>query len=351
MKQLILIILLGFFSVNTFAQDNNLPRVKILATGGTIAGAGNAADRAGYKAGALPIDELLNAVPQIHKIARVTGEQIASVGSQDITVAIWQKLAVRINEIFEKNEADAVVITHGTDTQEETSYFLDLTVHYKNAVVITGSMRPATGISADGPKNLYDAVTVAANPLSKARGVLVCFNEGIYDGRDVVKISTTKLNAFASPNTGPLGQVYDGKVEYYSTSMREVNINSPFSVKLDSRIPRVDIIYMYADASPSLINCAVNDGAKGLVIAGVGNGNFNKAYLDAIAAVVKKGVIVCRSSRCVSGRVVLEDEINDKELGTIVSDDLNPQKARVLLMLGLMNTSDKAKLQEYYFKY
>lgn len=351
MKKIILFFLTGICALAVFAQNGTLPRVKILATGGTIAGAGNSADRAGYKAGALPIDELLNAVPQIHKIAQVTGEQIASVGSQDITVAIMQKLAVRINEIFEKNEADAIVITHGTDTQEETSYFLDLTVHYKNAVVITGSMRPATGISADGPKNLYDAVTVAANPASKGRGVLVCFNESIYDGRDVVKISTTKLNAFASPNTGPLGQVYDGKVQYYSTSMREVNVGSPFSVKPDSKMPRVDIVYMYADAPANLINCEVSDGAKGIVVAGVGNGNFNKAYMDAIAAAVKKGVVVCRASRVVSGRVVLEDEVNDKELGTIVSDDLNPQKARILLMLGLLNTSEKATLQSYFFKY
>jgi L-asparaginase len=351
MKKSVLIFMSVVCSMILFAQNTSLPRVKILATGGTIAGAGNAADRAGYKAGALPIDELLSAVPQIHKIANVTGEQIASVGSQDMTIAIWQKLAVRINEIFEKNEADAVVITHGTDTQEETSYFLDLTVHYKNAVVLTGSMRPATGISADGPKNLYDAVTVAANPLSRGRGVLVCFNESIFDGRDVTKVSTTKLNAFASPNTGPLGQVYDGKVEYYSTSIREVNVGSPFSVKLDSKIPRVDIVYMYADAPANLINCEVAEGVKGLVIAGVGNGNFNKAYMDAIAAAVKMGVVVCRASRSVSGRVVLEDEINDKELGTIVSDDLNPQKARVLLMLGLMNTSEKAQLQQYFFKY
>src|SRR5215475_6277904 len=216
MKKYILFLLIASLSIHAFGQGNSLPRVKILATGGTIAGAGNAADRAGYKAGALPIDELLNAVPQIHKIANVTGEQIASVGSQDITLDIWIKLAVRINQIFANNEADAVVITHGTDTQEETAYFLDLTVPFKNAVVITGSMRPATGISADGPKNLYDAVTVAASPKSKGKGVLVCFNEGIFDGRDVIKISTTKLNAFASLNTGPLGQVYDGKVQYYA---------------------------------------------------------------------------------------------------------------------------------------
>ncbi|PWT73074.1 MAG: L-asparaginase 2 [Bacteroidetes bacterium] len=345
----VLLILAILVSVSQIQAQ--LPRVKILATGGTIAGAGASAERAGYKAGALPIDELLSAVPQIHKVAQVTGEQISSVGSQDMTIDIWKKLATRINQIFANNEADAVVITHGTDTQEETSYFLDLTVPFKNAVVITGSMRPATGISADGPKNLYDAVTVAASPKSKGKGVLIVFNEGIYDGRDAVKVSTTKLNAFTSPNTGPLGQVYDGKVAYYTTNLREVNVGTPFKVTSDTKFPKVDIIYMYADASSDLINDAVKDGAKGLVIAGVGNGNFNKAYMDAIAAAVKKGVVVCRASRCVSGRVVLEDEVNDKELGTIVSDDLNPQKARVLLMLGLAQTNDKDQLQKYFFSY
>jgi L-asparaginase len=349
MKTILSSITILFLIVQIQAQ--NLPRVKILATGGTIAGAGNSADRAGYKAGALPIDELLNAVPQIHKVANVTGEQIASVGSQDMSIEIWKKLAVRINEIFANNEADAVVITHGTDTQEETSYFLDLTIPYKNAVVITGSMRPATGISADGPKNLYDAVTVAANPASKGKGVLVCFNESIFDGRDVVKISTTKLNAFEAPNVGPVGQVYDGKVNYYSAALREVNVNTPFKITAATQFPRVDIIYMYADATGDLINSAVSNGAKALVIAGVGNGNFDKSFMDAITSAVKNGVIVCRASRCLSGRVVLEDEINDKELGTIVSDDLNPQKARVLLMLGMTVTKDKDQLQKYFFQY
>jgi len=351
MKKLMLVFICCYMTSSVLAQNASLPRVKILATGGTIAGAGTSSDRAAYTAGALPIDELLNAVPAIHKIANVTGEQIASVGSQDMTIDIWKKLTVRINQIFANNEADAVVVTHGTDTQEETAYFLDMTIPYKNAVVITGSMRPATGISADGPKNLYDAVTVAANPASKGKGVLVCFNEGIFDARDVVKISTTKLNAFASPNTGPIGQVYDGKVEYYLSSLREVNVTTPFKVTANTQFPKVDIIYMYADASSNLIDDAVRDGAKGLVIAGVGNGNFNKAYTDAITAAVAKGVIVVRSTRCVSGRVVLEDEIDDKKLGTIVSDDLNPQKARVLLMLGMTATQNKDKLQKYFFSY
>lgn len=351
MKRIVYTLLLSVFTVTAFSQNNKLPRVKILATGGTIAGVGNSADRAGYKAGALPIDELLNAVPEIHKIAQVTGEQISSVGSQDMTIDIWKKLAVRINEIFAKNEADAIVITHGTDTQEETAYFLDLTTGHKNAVVITGSMRPATAISADGPKNLYDAVVVAADPNSKGRGVLVAFNENIFDARDVVKTNSTQTDAFTSPNGGPIGQVYDGKVQYYLTSIREVNVGTPFKVSASTEMPRVDIIYMYADATADLINASVSTGAKAIVIAGVGNGNFNKAYMDAIAAAVKKGVIVCRATRCVSGRVVLEDEVDDHTLGTIVSDDLNPQKARILLMLGMLNTKDKAQLQKYFFQY
>lgn len=348
MKQFSLLLLAIFIYAATFAQ---LPRVLILATGGTIAGAGNSADRAGYKAGALPIDDLLNAVPQIHKVAKVSGEQIASVGSQDISIDVWLTLNKRINEVFEKNEADAIVITHGTDTKEETSYFLNLTVRYNKPVILTGSMRPATAISADGPKNLYDAVTVAASPLSKGRGVLVVFNEGIYDGRDVVKISTTKVNAFISPNLGPLGQVYDGKVTYYMSSMRKSTSQTPFDVRSLTKLPKVGIVYMYADADETAINAFVAAKYDAIVIAGVGNGNFNKAYMAAVEKAVKAGVVVCRATRASSGRVVLEDEIDDEKLGTIVSDDLNPAKARVLLMLGLTQTKDKKQLQQYFFEY
>src|SRR6188768_3522493 len=188
MKKLILLLTVVLFISQAYAD---LPRVKILATGGTIAGAGASADKAGYKAGALPIDELLNAVPQIHKLAQVTGEQISSIGSQDMSIEIWMKLNARINEIFSKDEADAVVITHGTDTQEETSFFLNLTVRSDKPVVFTGSMRAATAISADGPKNLFDAVVVAASPASKGRGPIVVFSENIFDGRDIVKTNST----------------------------------------------------------------------------------------------------------------------------------------------------------------
>jgi len=348
MKKLLSLLAFLILIANVQAQ---LPRVIILATGGTIAGAGASADRAGYTAGKIPIDDLIGAIPTVKKIATITGEQVASVGSQDMTIDVWKKLAVRANEIFAKNEADAIVVTHGTDTQEETAYFLDLLVASEKAVVLTGSMRPATAISADGPKNLYDAITVAIDPKSKKRGVLVSFNEGIFDAREVMKLSTTKTNAFGSPNTGPIGAAYDGRVEYYTTNVREVNVNTPFSVKADTKLPRVDIVYMYADAPSDQIDMLIAKKVDGIVIAGVGNGNMNKAYMDAVKRAVAAGVIICRASRAPSGRVVLHDEIDDDKLGTIVSDDLTPQKARILLMLGLTKTKDKKQLQEYFFKY
>ena len=348
MKKLLTI--LAFFTLVAQVQAQ-LPRIIILATGGTIAGAGAASDRAGYTAGKIPIDDLIGSIPTVKKVANISGEQIASVGSQDMTIEIWKKLAIRINEIFKNNEADGIVITHGTDTQEETAYFLDLVITSDKPVVLTGSMRPATAISADGPKNLYDAITIAANPKSKGRGVLVSFNEGIFDARDVMKLSTTKTNAFGSPNTGPVGQAYDGRVEYYSSSEREVNPKKPIVITPDTKLPRVDIVYMYADAPSDEIDLLISKKVDGIVIAGVGNGNFNKAYTEAVKRAVAAGIIVCRASRTPSGRVVLHDEINDEELGTIVSDDLTPQKARVLLMLGLTRTKDKKQLQELFFKY
>jgi L-asparaginase len=332
-------------------QAQQLPKVIILATGGTIAGAGVSADRAGYTAGKIPIDDLIGAIPLVKKVANITGEQVSSIGSQDMTIDIWKKLAVRVNQIYANKEADAIVITHGTDTQEETAYFLDLVVPKEMPVVLTGSMRSSTAISADGPKNLYDAITVAIDPKTKNRGVLVSFNEGIFDAREVMKMSTTFTNAFGSPNTGAIGHAFDGKVEYYANAVREVNPQQPVKITADTKLPVVDIAYMYADAPAYNIDDLIAKKVDGIVIAGVGNGNFNKAYMDAVKRAVTAGIVVCRASRAPSGRVVLHDEINDEELGTIVSDDLTPQKARILLMLGLTKTKDKKQLQEFFFKY
>lgn len=328
-----------------------LPRIKILATGGTIAGKGASADRAAYTAGELPIKDLIAAVPGIDKIANITGEQVSNVGSQDMTVDIWIKLNKRINEIFKNNEADGIVITHGTDTQEETAYFLNLTVRYDLPVVLTGSMRPSTAISADGPKNLFDAVTVAASPLSKGRGVMVVFDENIIDGREAVKTSTTHVDAFTAPNSGPIGQVYDGKVVYYSKAQRLSDKRTPFDITGLTKLPRIAVVELYCDAPAVGINAYINDGVDGIVTGGLGNGNLNKANMEAVSAAISKGIIVCRASRVPTGRVTLYDETDDAKLGTIVGDDLNPQKARILLMLGLTQTKDKKILQSFFFRY
>lgn len=349
MKNLFTLLLSVLLVTGIYAQK--LPRIKILATGGTIAGQGASADRSAYTAGQLPIKDLIAAVPGIDKVAEISGEQISNVGSQDMTVEIWIKLNKRINEIYKNNEADGIVITHGTDTQEETAYFLSLTVRSDKPVIVTGSMRPATAISADGPKNLYDAVTLAASKQAAHSGVLLVFNEYIFTGRNAVKTSTTHLNAFTAPNSGPIGQVYDGKVSLYETPVRKANKNTPFDIIGLTTLPEVAVVELYADAPATAINAYVASGVKGIVTGGLGNGNLNKVNSDAAASAVKKGIAVARASRVPSGRVTLFDETDDQKLGTIVADDLIPQKARILLMLGLTQTTDSKKLQEYFFEY
>ncbi len=349
MKKLFLFLLMLVISISLLAQK--LPRIKILATGGTIAGQGASADRTAYTSGELPIKDLIAAVPGIDKLAVISGEQISNVGSQDMTVDIWLKLNKRINDIYKNNEADGVVITHGTDTQEETAYFLSLTVRYDKPVVLTGSMRPATAISADGPKNLYDAVAVAASKEAANSGVLLVFSESIFTGRSAVKTSTTHVEAFTAPNDGPIGQIYDGHVVMYEAPLRKRNKDTPFDITGMTSLPKVAIVELYADAPSTAMEAYIASGVKGIVTGGLGNGNLNKVNTTAVESAVKKGIAVVRASRIISGRVTLFDETDDEKLGTVVSDDLNPQKARILLMLGLTKTSNQKQLQQYFFEY
>jgi L-asparaginase len=350
MRKILLVFL--YTSWTSFLVAQNLPRVIVLATGGTIAGQGPSATGAGYIPGKLSIEDLLKNIPSINKIANVKGEQIASVGSYDMTVQIWIKLARRINEIFSKNEADGVVVTHGTDTEEETAYFLNLTVKSDKPVVLTGAMRAATAISTDGPKNLYDAIIVASDTQSKGKGVMVAFNEILYDAKNVIKVNTTNVNAFASPNTGPIGQVYDGDVVFYNQPLNKKNDNTPFDVSKLDTLPKIEIAYMYVDASATAMNSFINDRVDGIVIAASGNGDFNKSILQAVDTAVRKGIAVVRSTRVASGRVTQSSLVfDDKKLGTIASDNLNPQKARILLMLALTITKDKNKIQQMFLQY
>lgn len=352
MKNAILLFMISAFVLPLKAQNKTQktsPRIIILATGGTIAGSGESSTKAAYIAGKVPIDDLLNAVPQIHDYGKITGEQIAQIGSQDMNVVTWLKLSKRINEIFKNNEADAVVVTHGTDTQEETAYFLDLTVNSDKPVVLVGAMRPSTAMSQDGNRNLLDAVMVASSPKSQGKGVIVAMDEKIFDARDVTKTSTTNLETFKSRNFGPIGLIYDGKVNYYYKSLR--NPSKKFDVTSLTSLPQVEIVYGYADASPASVTGIINSGVKGIVYAGMGNGNFGEPVGKALADASKKGILVCRSARAGSGRITLDNEVKDAEFGFVVSDDLSPQKARVLLMLALTTTSDREKMQQYFFEY
>lgn len=325
--------------------------IVILATGGTIAGAAATGTQAAYTSGAVTIDAMITAVPGIKDMANIKGEQVSNVGSQDMSFEIMLKLAKRINELMNKSDVDGIVITHGTDTMEETAFFLNLVVKGDKPVVMVGSMRPSTAVSADGPLNLYNAVGVAVDPNAKGRGVLVVMNDWIHAAHSLTKTSTTAIQTFMSPLRGIVGVANYGKNDFYNTPTWKHTSASEFDISRVDKLPRVDIVFACADMPADLIDASVANGAKGIVIAGVGNGNMNKASLEAAANAVKKGVVVVRSTRVPTGTVGRNVEVNDDELGFIASDELNPQKARLLLSLALLKSRPKTDLQNLFTTY
>ena len=342
-------ILLIMITMVAFSQK--LPNVVILATGGTIAGAAATGTQAGYTSGQVTIDAMVNAVPDITKLANIKGEQISNVGSQDMSFSIMLALQKRITELLANKDVDGVVITHGTDTMEETAYFLNLVVKSDKPVVLVGSMRPSTAVSADGPLNLYNGVAVAADPNAKGRGVLLVMNDWIHSAQTLVKVSTTAVQTFMSPIKGLIGTTAYGVNEFYRIPYSKFGKNSEFDVSGVTALPRVDIIYGGVDMPADLIDASVERGAKGIVIAGVGNGNMPKAALEACAKASKQGVVVVRSSRVATGNVGRNVEVNDDELGLIASYDLNPQKARILLSVALLKKRTLPEIQKLYIEY
>ena len=338
---------------NGISQDKDLPNVIILATGGTIAGTGASATGSAYTSGKVTIDAMIDAVPNIRKLANLTGEQTANVGSQDMSVEVWITLANRINELLAKDDVDGIVITHGTDTQEETAFFLNLTVKSDKPVVMVSSMRPSTALSADGPLNLYNGVAVAASPLSKGKGILVVINDAIHSAHAVKKLLTTPVQAFMSPEHGLLGTVNFGLVEFFHQPHGIHTVNSEFSIEGVKELPRVDIVYGCADMSTDLIDIMIKAGAKGIVIAGVGDGNMNAGTLEAAKRATAKGIPVVRAARVPIGAVLIHGEVVDEDYGTVSSDELNPQKARILLMLAIQQDKNmsREKLQELLINY
>jgi L-asparaginase len=326
------------------------PNITVLATGGTIAGAAATGTQSGYKSGAVTIDAMLAAVPGITDLATIKGEQISNVGSQDMSFEILLRVAKRINELAKAPDVDGFVITHGTDTMEESAFFLNLTVKTDKPVVMVGSMRPSTAVSADGPLNLYNAVGVAADANAKGRGVLVVMNDWIHAAHSLTKTSTTAVQTFMSPIRGLVGVAAYGKNDWYTSPEWRHTTKSEFDISSVTALPRVDVIFASVDMSPALIDASAA-GARGIVIAGVGNGNMNKASVTAAANAVKKGVVVVRSSRVATGNVGRNVELNDDELGFIASDELNPQKARILLSLALLGKRTPKEIQNLFYTY
>lgn len=326
-------------------QSEKLPNIAILATGGTIAGTGSSSTQTtGYKSGDLAIDTLIQAVPEMKEIANISGEQIVSVDSTDISNDILLKLGKRINELLASDDVDGIVITHGTDTVEETAYFLNLVVKSDKPVVLTAAMRPATAMSADGPFNLYNAVLLASHESSKGKGVLVTINDRISAARNITKTNTTATDAFKSIENGYLGSIIAGKPYYYNKVAHLHTTDTPFDISKIEKLPQVDIIYGYQNNPTYMYEAAVENGAEGIVVAAPGDGTLSTKSLQGVEYAIDKGVTVVRSSRVGSGTV------SPKE-GFITTDSLNPQKARILLMLALTVTDSPEEIQSFYNKY
>jgi len=332
-------------------QPAALPAVKIIATGGTIAGEAASSAEAAYTSGQVGVEALIKAVPTLGKIAHVSGEQISNVGSQDMSDEVWLKLAKRINQLAASSDVAGIAITHGTDTLEETAYFLDLVVKTKKPVVLTGSMRPSTALSADGPLNIYNAVAVAADSQAVGRGVLVAINDQIHSAHDVIKTDATTTDTFESPYRGLIGATAYGVSRYYRFPYKKHTVDTPFNVDSATSLPRVDILYVYEDMPADLVDAAVKAGAKGIVTAGVGNGNMPKAVMHALAQAASAGVVVVRASRLATGYVGRNVEVDDDKMDFVAAEDLNPPKARVLLRLALMKTTDPKQIQRMFEEY
>ena len=351
MKRLIaiLICLAAAFSQLSAAADEitvseSRPKIVILATGGTIAGVGEAGRTEGYKPGSLTAEELLSAVPQLADVAEIEAIQVCNVNSDDITAEVWLTLANTINTMAADPDVKGFVITHGTDTMEETAYFLNLAVKTDKPVVLTGSMRPSTSISADGPMNLYESVCVAVSDEAVGQGVLIVFSDRIYAARSVTKTSTYSVMAIAAGETGSIGVIRDGAVFLYESPSTRHTTGSEFDVSGLETLPKVSVLYFSVDADPELLRYAAGH-SDGLVIAGAGAGEFSEKWIEIINGLTIPVVI---SSRIDDG-VITKDNLLCKN--TVAANSLPPQKAAVLLRLALAAEVSQERLEELFLQY
>lgn len=320
-------------------------RVHVLATGGTIAGAKLAKSKVGYSPGELSVETLLAAVPSTRDIAEISVEQMFSIGSQDITERHWFDLLERVASHNRQHPADGVVILHGTDTIEETAWFLDLHLDQEYPVVLVGAMRPANAVSSDGPANLISAIIAAADPMARGRGVMICSDNEILSARNAMKTATLGVQGFSAGKRGVDAFITGNRAEWLGPPSKR---SFPRFVPIASPLPEVDILYVHAAMSNSAMDSAIDRGERGIVVAGVGSGNMPMNLIERLATAASNGIVVVRSSRIASGYVSRNVEIDDDANAFVVAGDLGPAKSRVLLQLALRQTKSVESIQEMF---
>lgn len=350
MNKLFVITILSLSISIVFANALNKPTIIIFATGGTIAGTATSQTSTTYQSGKLSVKELISSVKGLTNLATIKYKQIFNKDSNDLNQSDWLILSSEVMKAANDPAINAIVITHGTDTLEETAYFLELVTKTNKPIILVGSMRPATSMSADGPLNLYNAVAVAANHEAAKRGVLVVMNEQIFDARSVQKTNTTSIQAFQAPNSGPVGYVFMGNVRFNSKNLRTNSKKTIFNVTNVCNLPDVAIIYEYAGINAEMLNHILNTkNLKGIVIAGTGDGNIPNHVKPFIEKARNMGIIIVRSSRAGSGEVSYDCNNLDSTYGLIAGNNLNPAKARILLMLSLMNSNKINEIQKNFY--
>ncbi|MBP5949481.1 MAG: asparaginase [Pseudomonas sp.] len=332
--------------------QTKLANVVVLATGGTIAGAGaSAANSATYQAAKVGVEQLIAGIPELSKLANVRGEQVMQIASESITNDNLLQLGRRVAELADSKDVDGIVITHGTDTLEETAYFLNLVEKTDKPIIVVGSMRPGTAMSADGMLNLYNAVAVASSKEARGKGVLVTMNDEIQSGRDVSKTINIKTEAFKSA-WGPMGMVVEGKSYWFRLPAKRHTMDSEFDIKTIKSLPDVEIAYSYGNVSDTAYKALAQSGAKAIIHAGTGNGSVSSRVVPSLQALRKDGVQIIRSSHVNAGGFVLRNaEQPDDKYDWVVAHDLNPQKARILAMVALTKTNDSKELQRMFWEY
>lgn len=328
---------------------NRLPRIVLLGTGGTIAATAHTTTQLTDYTVTEGVHSLLEAVPGLRKLAHIQSQQVFNIDSRAMSSAMLLKLAQHINEVLTRDDVDAVVITHGTDTLEETACFLHWTIKSSKPVILTAAMRPASAYSADGSMNLYHAMLTACHPQSVGQGVLVVLNDQIHSARFLTKQHTSRVDAFASPDAGPLGQIANGQLRFLVHSVLPHTTQSEFDVRLQHELPRVLILFDHPDACPEAMRNAAQNGVSGFIIAATGNGSITPGSQQGIEIVSRMGVRCVRASRIGVGSVSTSS--HDEALGLIAAQWLPAIKARILLQLALTHTNEPQALRQIFNRY